>query len=429
MNIADKLFKITENGTTVKTEILAGFTTFFTMSYLFILSPKLLETAGMDFASSLCVTAIITFICSLIFAVVANKPYAAAPFLGETAFISYTVCSNLGFSVKTSFAAIFICGIALLLMTLTGLREYIINKIPENIKISYSVGLGLYFIFIALKNIGIVNFTQKSIPIESGNIFSFPVITGILCFLMIIILSYKKVNGAVLISILISTFIGIIFNDISLPHGIVSLPVLPAQSFMQLDFSSIFHKNFIPVFIVIFLLVNIDTSGALITLNYSQNQNNIDKKSMISDSLSVILAPIFGTTTPGAYIDSMTGINAGGRTGLTAVTTGLLFLFALFFTPLIMIIPPYAYAPALLYVGILITSAAAGIDFKDITQYAPAILTAAVMIFTCNIGLGIISAFITYPLIQLFTGKKSEINIVTVVLFIVSLIFFIIYPY
>ena len=189
------------------------------------------------------------------------------------------------------------------------------------------------------------------------------------------------------------------------------------------------------MFFVIFLLVNIDTAGAIIGLAYKTQNNrdenieNKNKKAMIADSISVILAPIMGTTTPGAYLDSMTGISAGGKTGLTAIVVGFLFLFGLIFTPLIKIIPPYAYAPALLYVGILMTSVITKIDFEDISEFAPAILTISIMIFTYNIGSGIIAGFIIYPLIKLLCGQKNKTNIITWIMFIISIIFFLIYPY
>ena len=421
------IFKLKDNNTTVKTEFIAGLTTFFTMSYLFVLSPKLLETAGLNFSASISVTGIVTFLSCLIMSLIANKPYAVAPLLGETAFISYTICNNLGFSVKTALASVFICGFLLLFMTLTNLREYIVSQIPENIKLSYCIGLGLFFIFIALKDIGIVDFTNKSIPLQAGNICSFNVIMGVFCFLLIIILSYKKVRASVLIAILVTTFIGIIAKDVNLPSNIISAPVIPLSSFMQFDFSGIFTKDFISVFLVIFMLVNIDTAGALLTLSYTNNEPKIDKKTMISDSISVICASFLGTTTTGAYIDSLTGIKAGGKTGLTSIVVGFLFLSSLIFTPIIEIIPCYAYAPALLYVGILITTAK--VDFDDITEFAPVILTVCVMVFTYNIGLGIISAFIIYPLIKIFSGNFSNINWVMRVLFVIAVVFFAIYPY
>lgn len=423
------IFKLKENNTNIKTEIIAGLTTFFTMSYLFVLSPKLLEASGMNIASSITVTGLMVFIGSLLMAFIANKPYAVAPFLGETAFIAYTLVMTMGYSVKSALSAIFICGIILLIMSITNLRTYIIKQIPENIKLSFCVGLGLFFIFIALRDIGIIKFSSKAIPLQLGDIISLPVILGIFCLLLIVILVKRNIKGAVIIAILLTTFFGIVFKDINLPSQIISIPSSITTSFMQFNITSIINKNFIPVLFVLFILINIDTSGALIALSYTSGNDDKDKKSMIADSLSVILAPILGTTTPGAYIDSMTGISAGGKTGLTAIVVGILFLLGLLFTPFILIIPPYAYAPALLYVGILMCSMINKLDFKDISEFAPAFLTIAVMIFSYNIGAGIVSAFIFYPLIQLFTGNKNKTNTISWIMFVLSVIFFIIYPY
>lgn len=426
----EKFFRLKENNTNIKTELLAGLTTFFTMSYLFILSPKILATTGLDFASTLTITALLVFIGSIIMGLYANKPYAVAPFLGETAFIAYTVCATLGFSVKTSFAAIAVCGVILLLMSVFNLRAYIVNQIPESIKVAFCSGLGLFFIFIALRDMGIVNFTQNAIPLETGNFTKLPVLLGIFCFLLLITLVKRKIQAAVLISIVVTTILGIVLGDIQLPEKIISLPYSPLPSLMQVDFAGLLNKDFIPMFFVIFLLVNIDTAGALIGLSYKTNQENNDfKKPMISDSFAVILAPLMGTTTPGAYFDSMTGINAGGRTGLTAITVGTLFLLGLIFTPLIMIIPPYAYAPALLYVGILMTTVIAKTDFDDISEFAPVIFTICAMIFTYNIGSGIIAGFIIYPLVKLLCGQKNRTNLISWILFALSVIYFVIYPY
>ncbi len=429
MELVEKLFKLKENNTTVKTELLAGVTTFFTMSYLLILSPKILEYAGLNFSATITVTALIAFIGSFLMAFIANKPYAVAPFLGETAFISYTVVGALGFSVKTALAAIAICGVLLLIMTLSNVRTYIVEKIPENIKISFCTGLGLFFIFIALRDIGIVKFTAKNIPLETGNFTTLPIILGLLCFILLIVLVKRGIKGAVIISIFITTLLGIILGDVDLPQTIVSLPASIEPSLMQVDFKGLLDPKFISMLFVIFLLVNIDTAGGIIGLSYKEEKKTSNKRAMIADSISVILAPLMGTTTPGAYLDSMTGISAGGRTGLTAVTVGLLFLLGLIFTPLIKIIPSYAYAPALLYVGILMTSVITKIDFDDISEFATSILTISIMIFTYNIGVGIIASFIIYPITKLLCGKKNETNIITWIMLVISLIFFSIYPY
>ena len=429
MNFIENIFKIKENNTTVKTEILAGITTFFTMSYLYVLSPKILENAGLEFGSTLTVTALIAFIGSILMAFIANKPYAVAPFLGETAFVSYTMVAALGFSIKTVLASISVCGVLLLIMTLTNIRGYILEQIPDNIKQSFCIGLGLFFIFIALRDIGIVNFTANSIPIEAGNFTSLPVLLGVFCFVLLIVLVKKKMNAAVIAAISITTILGMVLGDIELPSKIISFPSGISSSILQVDYTGILDKEFIPMLYIIFLLVNIDTSGAIVGLSYKSDvdcRNNRTglKKTMIADSLSVIIAPLLGTTTPGAYLDSMTGISAGGRTGLTSLTVGVLFIAGLIFTPLIMIIPPYAYAPALLYVGILMTSVITKIDFNDITEYAPAIMTICIMIFTYNIGIGIISGFIIYPLIKLFSAQRKDINITTWIMFFLSVLFF-----
>ena len=435
MDILEKLFKLHQNGTNIKTEIIAGLTTFFTMSYLLVLSPKLLEYSGLELGSSLTITALIVFMCSIIMALIANKPYAVAPFLGETAFIAFTIVGNLGFSIKTALASIFISGIILLFMTLSNIRTYIVEQIPENIKISFCTGLGLFFIFIALRDIGIVKFTTNNVPLEIGDFTSISIILGIFCFILQTVLLKRGNKAAIIIAMTITTILGIILGDVELPTKIISAPMNITSSLFQLDFSGLMNKNFIPMFFVIFLMVNIDTAGAIIGLSYKTNntQNinskNNNKKAMIADSISVILAPIMGTTTPGAYLDSMTGISAGGKTGLTAIVVGCLFLFGLIFTPLLIIIPPYAYAPALLYVGILMTSVITKIDFNDITEYAPAILTISIMIFTYNIGAGIIAGFIIYPLLKLLSGQKNKTNIISWIMFAVSIIFFTIYPY
>lgn len=430
MNVINNLFKLKENETNVKTEILAGLTTFFTMSYLFILSPKILENTGLNFATTLTVTGLIVFLGCLYMGLIANKPYALAPFVGETAFISYTVVNSLGFSIKTAFAAILTSGLILLIMTIFNIRTYIVEKIPETIKISFCIGLGLFFIFISLKDMGIVNFTQNPIPLEVGNFTHLNVIMGLLCFSLIIIFVKRGLKAAVLLSIFITTILGILLGDIQIPSKIISIPNSISPSFMQLDFLGMINKNFIPMLFVIFLLINIDTAGAIVSLSYKfgKKEENL-KKAMIADSLAVISSPILGTTASGVFLDSMTGIQAGGKTGLTAITVGVLFILGTLLTPILSIIPPYAYAPALLYVGILMTSSVLNIDFNDITEFAPAVFIISIMIFTYNIGIGIMAGFIIYPLIKVLCGQKQKTNIITWIMFVLSIIFFIIYPY
>lgn len=431
MNLVEKIFKLKENDTNVKTEITAGLTTFFTMSYLFILSPKILETAGLNFQTTVTVTSLIIFIGCMIMGLFANKPYAVAPFLGETAFAAYTVVAALGFSIRTVFAAIFISGFVLLLMSVFNIRSYIVNQIPDAIKIAFCSGLGLYFIFIALRSMKIIQFTKDEIPLSGGNFSDIHVILSVFTFLLIIIFAKRNIKGGVLFAILITTLTGLLINDISFPEKFTAFPSYISSAMFQFDFKSLLNKNFIPIFFVIFLLVNIDTSGALIGLSYKTggDKQNSMKKTMIADSISVILSPMLGTTTSGAYLDSMTGITAGGRTGLTAVTVGILFLCGLFFAPVISIIPSYAYSPALLYVGILMSSVIVKTNFEEITEYATVIFTIASMIFSYNIGTGVILGFIIYPILKLATGQKTQTNPVVWILFLCSIVYLLIYPY
>lgn len=433
MNFIEKNFALKENETSVFKELSAGLTTFFTMSYLFILSPKLMEAAGFLFEPSL--TALIFFVftgCCLC-AFIANKPFAIAPFLGETAFIAYTVTGTLGCSLNVALTAVFLSGILLFLLSVTGIRFYLFKNIPENIKISFCAGLGLFFIFIALQRLNMVIFSGNALPPVPGNFLSFEVISGVVCFFLIIILSHLKINAAVLISVVLTTVAGFLSGNMPFPEHFFSLPVSPLPVFFQLDFQGIFDIKLLPVLFLIFMLVNIDTTGAVAALSYNSEKNGNDKSSMkkimLADSISVILAPLFGITTPGTYLDSVTGINAGGKTGLTAFTVGVLFLFGLFFTPLISSIPTYAYAPALLYVGILMFGVIKKIDFNDLTEAGISLFTISVMVFTFNIGLGIMSAFVTYPLVKLLSGQKNKTNPVQWFLFLLSCIFFILYPY
>ncbi len=428
MDYIEKIFKLKENNTNIKTELTAGLTTFFTMSYLFVLSPKILEFAGLNFEITLCVTCILVFVGSLFMGLFANKPYAVAPFLGETAFLAYVIAPQ--YSIKGCFTAILICGILLFLMTIFRLRTYIISQIPESIKLAFCTGLGLFFIFIALKDMGIVRFTTNQTPLEIGDLTSLPVLLGILSFILLLKLVNKGLKSAVLITVVITTISAVLIGAAHLPDKIFSLPQNINPSLFQIDFSLLCKKSFIPILFVIFLIVNIDTSGALISLNLkSEKENNKDdlQKPMIVDSLMVILAPIIGTTTPGAYIDSMTGISAGGRTGLTAITVGVLFISGIFLAPVISIIPPCAYAPVLLYVGILMTTVISKIDFNDITEYGPVIFIICTMIFTYNIGAGIIAGFAVYPFIKLVCGQKNKTNITLWILSVLSLLYYIIY--
>ncbi len=426
--IFNKLFQLENNNTNIRKELLAGFTTFFTMSYLLILSPKILANTGLNFDILISITAITVFICCLLMGFIANKPFATGPFLGDSAFISYTLVLTMGISINKIFASIFISGILLFIFSISNIRIKFINLIPNSLKLAYCIGLGLFFISISLRDIGIIKYSHKLIPVECGNLITAPVILGIFCFIILISLIKHKIQGAVIISILATTIIGILIGDVKFPDTIISIPHNLSNSLFQLDFNGLFTKEFIPIFFVLFILINIGTSGSLISLMYNENNTNFNKP-MIVDSLSVIISPILGTTTSGAFMDSMTGIQAGGRTGLTAIVCGVLFFLGLFFSPMISIIPSYAYAPALLYVGLLLISLTKELDFSDISEYSTVFVTISIMIFTNNIGIGIMTGFFIWPILKLMCGQLKKTNVINWILCLSSIIFFIAYPY
>ncbi len=433
MQFIDKIFRLTQNNTNVKTEITAGLTTFFTMTYMFIISPKFLSAMGMNFQSSITITCLVIFISCTLMAFISNKPYALAPFVGETAFCAYTLSEQMGYNFKTILAAFFCIGIIMLLLTLFKIRTYVIKQLPDAVKISFCLGLGLYFIYIALKDIGflsILNVYSNGLDFNVNILHSS---LGLFCLILLIALIKRNMKSAIIVSIALTTLIGVIVGDVDIPSKIISVPSSINSSLLQFDFSGLFTKNFIPVFIILFFIANIDTAGSLIALLYKTEKNEISdtdlKRPMIADSLSTVIASIFGTTTTGSFIDSVTGINAGGKTGLTPFTAGILFLIGLLFSPIIIIIPAYAYSPVLLFVGILLTSNISKTDFTDISEYGVVILTVSFMIFTNNIGFGIITGLFTYPIIKLICCKAQKTNIIQWLMFVMAIIFFIIYPY
>ena len=435
MNILESVFKLKDNNTSIKTELLAGLTTFFTMSYMFIVLPKLLSLTGLNFSSCIIATSLSVFIASVLMALIANKPYAAAPFIGDCAFIVYSVVLTMGFDIHTALAAVFVSGSILFMLTLFNIRIFIINQIPNSLKLAFCLGLGLYFIFISLKDVGIISLINPKLYSASIETNILHCILSIICFILIIALTKKGVKTAIILSVVIITLLGIIIGDVKLPSKFISLSYNLDFYNGFLDFKGLINKDFISAFILIFVLANIDTAGSLMGLgykdgSYSDNSSSQNlKKPMIADSIANLISPLTGTTTTGAFVDSMTGIASGGRTGLTAITVGILFLLGLIFAPIITIIPSYAYAPVLMYVGVLLTSNFSKIDFSDISEYSIIIITISLMIFTNNIGFGFVAGVFLYPIIKLLCGQKSKTNITQWVMCIAALLFFIIYPY
>lgn len=411
----EKLFKLSENGTTIRTEILAGVTTFLTMAYIIFVNPAILADTGMDRGAVFVATCLAAAIGCFIMGFYANYPIAQAPGMGLNAFFTYVVVLGMGYSWQVALAAVFCSGVLFILLSLFKVREWVINSIPLSLRIGISAGIGLFLAFIALKNAGIVVGNPATL-VSLGDVRSLPAILGALGFFLTIALVHRGVNGAVMIAILVMTAIGIVFGDVSW-HGIASLPPSLAPTFLQLDFSAVFELGMISV-IFAFLFVDLfDTAGTLVGVatkaGLITKEGKIPrlKRALLADSTATSVGALLGTSNTTSFVESVSGVAVGGRTGLTAVVVGILFLLALFFSPLAAMVPAYATAGALFYVAILMMSGLVNIDWRDLTEAAPTVVTCLLMPLTFSIAEGIALGFITYALIKLFSGKGRAVSI------------------
>ena len=405
-------FKLAENGTTVRTEILAGITTFLTMAYITFVNPAILSDAGMDFGAVFVATCVAAAIGTAIMGLYANYPIALAPGMGLNAFFAYGVVLGMGHSWQVALGAVFLSGILFIILSVLPVREWIINAIPRGLKMAISAGIGLFLAIIALKNAGVV-VDHPATLITLGDPTSWPVILAFLGFFVIVALDHRKVPGAVIIGILVVTAAGVALG-VTEWKGLASLPPDPLPTFLQLDLGGALQLGLITI-VFTFLFVDLfDTAGTLVGLAHRagllDQQGRLPRlgKALIADSTATAAGALLGTSTTTSYIESAAGINAGGRTGLTAVTVAVLFLLALFFSPLAQTVPPYATAPALLFVACLMTRGLAEIDWEDVTESAPAVVTAIAMPLTFSIANGMGIGFITYAAVKVMSGKGGE---------------------
>lgn len=431
----EKIFKLEAHGTNVKTEVIAGLTTFMTMAYIVIVNPAILEAAGIPKGPSMVATILSAFFGTLIMGFYAKRPFAIAPYMGENAFVAYTVVRILGYSWQTALGAIFIGGVLFTIITILKLRSWLANAIPVGLKYSFAVGIGLFLAFIGLNDGGIVRIGVPGAPVQIGNIRSPAVLLAVAGILIIAILMIRKIKGAILIGILGTTFLAFILGIAKTPSTWVSLPPSLAPIFFKLDIIGALSWGFFAVILTVFVMDFVDTMGTLIGVSaragFLDENGNLPEieKPMLADALATVFGALLGTTTTGTYIESASGIEEGGRTGLTAVVTALLFLICLFFSPLFTSIPPQAYGGALVIVGILMVSAVTKINFEDYTELIPAFFVIVLMSFTFNLGIGITAGFLLYPIFKLIAGKVKEIHPGLWVLFVLSVLFYIFYPY
>ncbi len=422
----EQLFKLKERGSDVKTEVIAGFTTFLTMAYIIFVNPSVLASTGMDQGAVFVATCIAAALGSLVMGLYANYPIALAPGLGLMAFFSFTVVGQMGYSWQVALGAVFLSGFSFFLLSIFKIREWIINSIPVSLRAGIAAGIGLFLGFIALQSAGII-VDSPSTLVTLGDITAWPAVMTALGTLLIVALYSRNITGSVMIGILAVTVVSILAGKVEL-NGVISAPPSLAPTFMAMDISGAFELGLISI-VFSFLFVDLfDTSATLIAVAHKGNLLDKDNKlphlgrAMMADSIASMASAGLGSSTTSSYAESIAGILSGGKTGLTAVVVGLLFLACLFISPLASVIPPYATAPALMFVAVLMTHSLVHIDWEDITEAAPVVIAAISIPLSFSIATGIAFGFIAYTGIKLLSGRYKEVSATMYILFALSIL-------
>jgi AGZA family xanthine/uracil permease-like MFS transporter len=427
----EKLFKLSEHGTTPGREVLAGLTTFLTMAYILAVNPGMLGSigGGMTPGAVFTATAIGSVIATVVMALAANLPVALAPGMGLNAFFTYTVVFGMGYSWQIALAAVFLEGIVFIILSLFNIREAIIKAIPANLKSAVAVGIGLFIALIGLANAGVV-VNDAGTVIGLGNIKSGAALVALLGLVITIVLYANKVPGAILLGILVTTIIGIPFGVTSIPQGWSPVSLPDAPLLFRFDFSQVLTLKFFTVFFTFFFVDIFDTIGTLVGVSTQSGLIGKNgeiprvKQALLADAIGTVAGAALGTSTVTSYVESTAGIAVGGRTGLTSLTTAFFFLLALFLSPLFLLIPSAATAPALVFVGFLMMKSVTGIDFKDPTEGIPAFLAIIMMPFAYSIAEGIVYGVLAYVVLKIATSKFRDISVVTLILFVIFVLRF-----
>lgn len=418
-SVLERYFGLKAQGTDVRTEFIAGVTTFLTMVYIVFVNPIILGKAGMDPGAVFVATCLAAAVSTFVMAFYANYPIALAPGMGLNAFFAFTVVLTYKYTWQQGLAAVFCSGVLFFIISVSGLRQYVIDAIPQNLKLAVSAGVGLFLAIIALEESKVI-VAHPATLVTLGDLTKPVPVLALLGFVLIAALNHRRMIGATLIGILAVTAIGLPFGLAEF-KGVVALPPSLAPTFLQLDFSRVFELTFLIVVFSILFVDVFDNAGTLIGVTHrtglmKNGKLTRMKEALISDSFAAMFGALIGTSTTTSYIESAAGVQAGGRTGLTAAFVGLFFLLALLFAPLAGTIPAYASAAALLYVACVMARGLAEIDWDDLTEYAPAVVTAITMPLTYSIASGIGLGFITYALAKLISGKVAEASPAVLVL-------------
>ncbi len=449
----EKFFRIRERGSDVRTEILGGLTTFITMAYIIVVNPAILAFAGLPTGPATVATILTAVFGCVLMGLVANRPIAVAPYMGENAFMAFGLTA-LGISWQQRLGAVFLAGVLFLLITLLGLRAWLARAVSTSLKHSFAMGIGLFLAFIGLYETGIVTSSvaglpaqglpvdaagllrPPAVPVKLGDLHQPRVALAIAGFVFIVVLLLRRVRGAVLLGVILTGLAGAALGLGEMPRRCTALPFTGEYSLepiaFKLDIAGVLRLSLLPVLLTLFLMSFLDTLGTLVGVGAAGNM--LDEKGhfpeiekpMLVDALSCIFSGLVGTSTSGAYIESATGIREGARTGLAALTTGALFALTLLFIPLL---EPWqqwrhAYGPALIAVGVLMVGSVRRIDFEDLTELVPALVTIAMMVFTCNIANGLTAGLVVHPVLKLLSGRAREISGGSAVLALLCLLYY-----
>ena len=427
----ERYFKVREKGSTVRTELLAGLTTFIAMAYILFVNPNILADAGIPKDAAIASTIWIAALASMAMGVFANYPVALAPGMGLNAFFAYYVCGVLGLHWTVALGAVFFSGVLFLILTVGGIRQAIINAVPRDLKLAISVGIGLFIAFIGLKGTGLI-VENSATYVSLGHVTAPTTLLSLFGLLFTAALMARNVHGSILIGIFVTTVLAMVLGMTPAPQGLgdivsTSLPHM-GGTFGQLDLAGAWNYGLVSIIFTFTVVELFDNMGTLIGLTTKAKMvkpdghiENIDK-ALTTDAVGTMVSAVFGTSTVTSYIESAAGIAAGGRTGLTALATGVLFLAALLFTPLTGLVPAFATAPALILVGALLMSEVGKIDFSDFTNALPAFLTIIMMPLTSSIANGFAFGFISYTVMKLFAGQYKKVSWI---MYLVSIAFLI----
>jgi AGZA family xanthine/uracil permease-like MFS transporter len=416
MQFLEKIFKLKEHGTSVRTEIVAGLTTFLTMAYIIFVNPSILSAAGMPADAVFVATCLIAALGTAIMGLYANYPIALAPGMGLNAYFAFVVVGAMGYTWQTALGAVFISGCLFLAITLFGLRELIVRGIPQTLRTAIVVGIGMFLAIIALKSAGIVVASPATL-VTLGDLHKPPVVLAAIGFILIVVLDKYRVPGAILIGIVTVTVLSFFFGGNKF-GGLFAAPPSIAPTFMQLDVTGALKGGILNVVLVFFLVELFDATGTLMGVAKRAGllvPGKMERfnKALLADSAAIFAGSLLGTSSTTAYAESAAGVQAGGRTGLTALTVAVLFLACLFISPLAGVVPAYATAPALFFVACLMLRELTELNWDDSTEVVPGVVTALMMPFTYNIANGLAFGFITYAALKLFTGKAKEVHWMT----------------